>query len=100
MKQCHSCGTEVVILTRLGRRDACEKCGADLHSCRNCRHHDLFAQNQCREPGTEPVRDRGAGNFCDCFDFRNGRPSADEPDPIGVEGESCRRSVQHTQRKA
>lgn len=80
MKHCHACRAEVVILTRIGRCDACESCGADLHSCRNCRHHDLFAQNQCREPGTEPVRDREAGNFCDAFDFREGL-RAQEADP-------------------
>ena len=79
MKHCHSCGAEVVALTRIGRRDLCD-CGADLHCCRNCKHHDVFAQNQCHEPGTEPVRDREAGNFCDFFDFREGR-KAGEVDP-------------------
>lgn len=81
MKQCHACHAEVVILTRIGRRDTCAQCGADLHCCRNCRHHDPFAQNQCREPGTEPVRDREAGNFCDAFAFRDGA-RAQEADPV------------------
>lgn len=72
MKQCHACGAEVVVLTRIGRRDTCDRCGADLHCCKNCRHHDSFAQNQCREPGTEPVRDRERANFCDAFEFRDG----------------------------
>lgn len=80
MKHCHACGAEVApLLGRVGRRDACERCGADLHCCLNCRHHDPFAQNQCREPGTEPVRDRAAGNFCDAFEHRDGR--VDAPDP-------------------
>ena len=81
MKQCHACSAEVVILERIGRRDLCEKCGADLHCCRNCRHHDLFAQNQCREPGTEPVRDREAGYFCDFFSYREGLAEK-ELDPV------------------
>jgi hypothetical protein len=80
MKHCHACGAEVEILDRVGRRDACERCGADLHCCKNCRHHDPFAQNQCREPAADVViRDREAGNFCDHFAFRDGRP---ERDPV------------------
>lgn len=81
MKSCHACRAEVVILTRVGRRDLCDSCGADLHCCRNCRHHDPFAQNQCREPGTEVVRDREAGNFCDFFSFKDGVAAVDEVDP-------------------
>ncbi len=48
-------------------RDECPRCGADLHVCRNCRHHDEHAQNQCREPHAEPVRDRERANRCDWF---------------------------------
>ena len=79
MRHCHKCGTEVAGLTRVGRRELCEKCNAALHCCLNCKHHDAFAQNQCKEPGTEPVRDREAGNFCDFFDFRHGRPGDEDP---------------------
>lgn len=81
MKVCHACGAEIVVIGgRIGRRDTCDGCGADLHVCLNCRHHDPFAQNQCREPGTEPVRDRAAGNYCDAFDHRTGRRE-DAADP-------------------
>ena len=80
MKHCYACRAEVSELTPIGRRDLCASCGADLHCCRNCRHHDVFAQNQCREPGTEPVRDREAGNFCEYFSFRAGL-GAREADP-------------------
>lgn len=80
MRYCHACGGEVdAALTRVGRRDACDACEADLHCCLNCKHHDPFANNQCNEPGTEPVRDRVAGNFCDAFEYRHGKSGESDP---------------------
>ncbi len=52
---------------RVGFRDACESCRADLHVCRNCRHHDPAAYNECREPNAERVGDRDRANRCDYF---------------------------------
>lgn len=79
MRCCHSCGTQVPGKERVGRREACEKCGADLHCCLNCRLHDPWSANECREPGTEVVRDRDAGNFCDSFEFRLGPKTGGDP---------------------
>ena len=42
-------------------------CGADLHVCVQCRHHDPGAYNECRETNAEPVRDRDRANRCDWF---------------------------------
>jgi len=39
----------------------------DLHICRNCRHHDPSAYNECREPNAERVSDRERNNRCDYF---------------------------------
>ncbi|AKU91077.1 hypothetical protein AKJ08_1464 [Vulgatibacter incomptus] len=69
----------MIVIGRVGRRDTCDHCGADLHCCLSCRHHDFFAQNQCREPGTEQVRDRSAANFCDFFDLGSGRAAEEDP---------------------
>jgi hypothetical protein len=52
---------------RVGFRDTCGTCGADLHTCRNCAHHDPSAHNQCREPQAEWVADRERANRCDWF---------------------------------
>lgn len=54
---------------RVGRRDTCDKCGADLHACVNCRFHDSSAYNECREPQAERVLDKHVANFCDYFVF-------------------------------
>jgi len=67
--RCAECHTEVPLAPgeRIGFRDACERCAADLHACRNCAHHDPGAHNQCREPGAEWVADRERANRCEWF---------------------------------
>ena len=52
---------------RIGFRDTCVKCGADLHVCRTCVHHDPSAYNECRESSSERVSERERANRCDYF---------------------------------
>ncbi len=52
---------------RVGKRDTCPRCDADLHSCRNCRLYDPTKNNQCAEPQAEWVREKEAANYCDYF---------------------------------
>jgi len=68
---------------RPGRGDVCVFCGADLKVCLNCAFHDTAANNECREPMAEPVKDKDRSNFCDYFQFR-AVASADGPaaDPM------------------
>jgi len=67
--QCHACGNERSLRSgeRVGTRDACEGCGADLHVCLNCAHHDGSAYNECRESSAERVLDKAGANRCDYF---------------------------------
>jgi hypothetical protein len=67
--RCFACGAENALAAgqRVGFRDACAGCGADLHVCRNCAHHDPSAYNECREPQSERVGDRERANRCDWF---------------------------------
>ena len=67
--QCHACQSDIPIAAgeSVGFRDACDRCGADLHVCRNCAHHDLTAYNECREPNAERVLDADRANRCDYF---------------------------------
>jgi hypothetical protein len=73
---CHSCGNEqifdVKVGVKVGRRDSCPHCAADLHVCKNCRHWDPNVHNQCKEPEAAFIRDRAEANFCAHFDFRDG----------------------------
>lgn len=66
---CFACDAPVALASgeRVGFRDSCDACGADLHACRNCAHHDPDAYNQCREPNAERVLDPERGNRCDYF---------------------------------
>lgn len=71
-RHCHHCGAEVPRGQGVGRRDACLKCGWDLHVCLNCDHYAPGANNDCREPDAERQVDKAAGNFCDFFRYRTG----------------------------
>ncbi|HUI25220.1 MAG TPA: hypothetical protein VL403_03975 [Candidatus Kryptonia bacterium] len=76
---CHHCGTDIGRIERVGRRDACLQCGADLHCCRNCRFYAPGHHNDCLEPQAERQVDKLAGNFCDYFSFRSGGSPAGKP---------------------
>jgi hypothetical protein len=67
--RCFACDAtrEIAAGERVGFRDACEECGADLHVCRNCQLHDPGAHNECREPNAEWVSDRERANRCEYF---------------------------------
>jgi len=52
---------------RVGNRDACPRCDADLHACRNCQLYDPSKHNQCAETQAEWVGDKDAANYCDYF---------------------------------
>ena len=69
---CFKCGTPYPIKDRIGRKDTCPKCDADLHCCLNCRHYNRSAHNECNEPQAEWVRDKDRANFCDYFEPRRG----------------------------
>ena len=67
--RCFSCSKAVALATgeRVGFRDVCDACRADLHVCRNCMYHDPAAYNECREPNAESVGSRDRANRCDYF---------------------------------
>ena len=73
--RCHACQHEVELAAgeSVGFRAECDACGADLHVCLNCAHHDASAYNECREPSAERVHDRDRANRCDYF-----RPGSNE----------------------
>ena len=72
---CHACQreAELAVGESVGFRAECEGCGADLHVCLNCAHHDPTAYNDCRESSAERVHARDRANRCDYF-----RPGTDE----------------------
>ena len=81
---CWKCGEAIQVPTgnRVGNRDSCPRCDADLHACRNCQFYDPGKNNQCAEPQAEWTRDKEAANYCDYFSpnptllARAGQPSS------------------------
>lgn len=69
--KCYNCGAEIPELGR-GRQDSCEKCGRDVHVCRNCVNWDRAYNNECRESQAERVVDKEKSNFCDWWKPRSG----------------------------
>lgn len=64
---CSKCGEVIEVSERVGTRETCPHCDADLHSCRNCRFFDPGKHNQCAETQAEWVGDKEAANYCDYF---------------------------------
>jgi len=65
--RCHQCSADAGPADELGTAATCSNCGAAVHVCRNCTHFDTGARWECREPITEPVRDKTAANQCSFF---------------------------------
>ena len=71
---CHKCGTDLGIKpgTIVGRGDSCAKCRADVKVCKNCKHYDPKAYNECHETMADRIVDKEKSNFCDYFSLRSG----------------------------
>jgi hypothetical protein len=67
--QCYACGDQIALGPgeRVGFRDECPRCGADLHACCSCAHHDPASYNECRESSAERVLEKERANRCDYF---------------------------------
>lgn len=70
--KCFSCGKLMSFPERVGLREECPQCKADVHVCKNCEFHDPKIYNECREPQSDPIRERDRANRCDFF-----RPKTD-----------------------
>jgi len=74
--QCVACGRELRLPARVGRRDLCPGCGAELRSCRQCTFYDPSVYNACREPQADRVLDKERANFCEYFHPGAGGPAS------------------------
>ncbi len=75
---CQACGQEVDFGERVGRRDECPHCAADLHACRQCRFYAPGYHNDCQENQAEYVSDKEKANFCGYFAPAGSTPSQAE----------------------
>lgn len=81
---CFECGNKINLGSAQvpGRRDECDKCRADLHVCKNCRHYDPKSYNECREPQADRVQEKDRSNFCDFFEVGQGAGGVSERDKM------------------
>ena len=66
--KCFSCGTQRLSLDQPTFDETCVKCGADLHTCGNCRAFDTTTTWECRE--TIPARVPGKHTRNECTFFQ------------------------------
>lgn len=67
---CWKCKNPIDAAQKIYRDTACEFCGADLHSCRNCKFYDAGSHYDCRENISDLVKDKERANFCEWFSAR------------------------------
>ena len=77
--QCWSCRNETEMEDKIGRKEECPHCSADMHSCKNCQYFDPGAHNQCSETISEYVPDKERANFCGMYTaFKGERAPTDD----------------------
>lgn len=78
---CPECGIQLSVPLggKFSFRATCDKCGADLHTCKNCKYYKVGYQNDCMVPGTEFVADRLKNNFCEEFSILGKGPEPKDP---------------------
>ncbi len=84
---CWQCGRPTGLVDRIVRSDQCPECGADLRTCRGCRHFDPSRKYQCREQIDTPVGNKETANYCDWFAARDAMKGSS-----GMKGTSDARS--------
>ncbi len=68
--RCAMCGATVQVTERLEFETQCPKCGAALHSCKNCVHFDPNSRFECTEPIEKRIPKKDARNECTFFEVR------------------------------
>ena len=68
VSRCAGCGTVLPTVTEpLGQ---CSKCGAELHSCKQCEHFDPSSRYECTQPIPERIPKKTVRNECTFFSLR------------------------------
>ena len=65
---CWQCGGSLAAVRRPIRHGArCPACRADLHVCRQCRHHAPKVRGECDHERADRVSDKTSANYCTYF---------------------------------
>src|SRR5262245_9565578 len=82
---CRACGEKRRDPEEIRPDSRCPKCGADLHSCRQCAYFDTAARFECSQPIPERIVSKNRANNCTfyspakSFDLAGSR-AAETPD--------------------
>ena len=68
--RCAMCGAGLPGTDELGFDSQCPKCGAALHSCKNCVHFDPNSRFECTETIDKRIPRKDARNECMHFEAR------------------------------
>jgi hypothetical protein len=75
---CFDCKKANSFQDKVGFREECRHCRADLHVCKNCEFYDAKAYNECRETSADVIREKDRSNLCDFFKPRQTSLSVDD----------------------
>lgn len=68
---CFSCQKELKFSDlKIGFREECPNCRADVHTCKNCQFWDPKVYNECKETAADVVREKDRANYCEFFLLR------------------------------
>ena len=67
---------------KVGFRDKCLHCHADLHICLNCRFYDPQAYNKCKESSADRVKAKDRNNYCEYFELFLSDAKKQNTDPV------------------
>ena len=68
--RCATCGRQAAAPDAGQVEAVCSSCGADLHSCTNCRHFDSSAPLECRKPVPARIVGKAKNNDCQLYEAR------------------------------
>ncbi len=68
--RCSMCGTATSAQMGIKVESQCTKCGADLHTCRNCSYFDTAHRFECTQPVLERISRKDLRNQCTYFEPR------------------------------
>lgn len=80
MIACHKCNVALDLAegAKIGVKESCEKCLADLHCCKMCKFYDPNSYNECKEMSADRVVDKEKFNYCDYFLIGDSKNSKDD----------------------
>lgn len=68
--RCGRCGMRQYSPEKIEPTAECSQCGADLHTCTNCRFFDTGAPNECRAGVEVRIAKKSTRNECDLFEAK------------------------------